>query len=93
LSVLEGKIAAVTGGAFGIGDAIAAKFIAESARGAVIDMKGADAAASALGPSNESLPRRRSGPTTVEAALRAIADHFGGLHCRRAAWHSRIRPL
>jgi 3(or 17)beta-hydroxysteroid dehydrogenase len=73
---LAGKAAFVTGGASGIGLAIAARFVAEGARVAVADLDGAAAerAASELGPAALAVPL----DVVDEAGWIAALDHASG---------------
>jgi len=68
---LAGQTAVVTGGASGIGRAIAERFLAEGARAAVWDLSG-DVPAGAFGCLTD-ITR----PESVEAALGATLDRFG----------------
>jgi NAD(P)-dependent dehydrogenase (short-subunit alcohol dehydrogenase family) len=78
---LTGKVAAVTGGAGGIGQACGERFAAEGARVVLFDIDAgkAEAAARAIGPSarGEALDVRE--PEAVEAAMRRVAATEGGL--------------
>lgn len=76
---LNGKVALVTGGASGIGAAIASAFAAKGARIAVADLDAAGAQATA-----SSLPTDSSGfgcdvadPASVGATVDAVAETFG----------------
>lgn len=75
---LEGKVALVTGGASGIGAAIASAYAAKGARIAVVDLNGSGAAEHA-----ESLPKSRgfgcdvSDPASVTTAVDAVIAEFG----------------
>jgi NAD(P)-dependent dehydrogenase (short-subunit alcohol dehydrogenase family) len=64
---LEGKRALVTGGASGIGAAVAERFMAEGARVVVADLEGGDVVCDV---------RSRA---SVEAAVEAAAERLGGL--------------
>jgi len=78
---LEGRIAVVTGGGRGIGQAICNAFAAEGARLAVLDLDGdaAAACAGALPTPSLSLVADISSPPASRQALAAAADHFGGI--------------
>lgn len=75
---LEDKVALVTGGASGIGAAIASAYAAKGARIAVVDLNGSGAAEHA-----ESLPSGRgfgcdvSDPASVTTAVDAVIAEFG----------------
>ena len=73
---LEGRRALVTGGASGIGAAIASAFAARGARVAILDLRGDDAAAAAeaLGEGHVGLACDVADPGSVEAAV-ATAEH------------------
>lgn len=82
---LSGRVAVVTGGAGGIGAALAARFAAEGMRVVVADVNAAAAEAAAArlcGSGAEAIGiaadvSRRDG---VEALARAVLDHFGAVH-------------
>jgi NAD(P)-dependent dehydrogenase (short-subunit alcohol dehydrogenase family) len=74
---LTDKIAAVTGGADGIGHAIAERLAHEGAKIAVLDIKQPDAAASKLGGLGVHVDV--SDPQAMERALQTVVDHYGKL--------------
>jgi gluconate 5-dehydrogenase len=80
---LEGKVAVVTGGAGGLGRAIATAYLQTGARVALLDLKEAElhAAASELASLGEVLPIAVdvTKATEVEAAIERAAGHFGKL--------------
>jgi 3-hydroxybutyrate dehydrogenase len=67
---LQGKVALVTGGASGIGQAIAHKFVSEGARVAIIDMNQSDASIFHADITDEA---------EVEAAIAAILERYGAI--------------
>ncbi|MGY4712773.1 GolD/DthD family dehydrogenase [Mycolicibacterium sp. CBM1] len=76
---LDDKVALVTGGASGIGAAIAAAFAAKGARVAVVDLN-EDAAvhtASTLAGENRGFRCDVADPDSVSAAVDAVAEAFG----------------
>lgn len=77
-----GKVALVTGGASGIGLAIARRLVAEGARVVVgdIDQVMLAAAGEALGTSCRTLRCDVTKEGDVEELVALAADHFGGLH-------------
>jgi len=78
---LEGRRAIVTGGASGIGAAIAAAFVARGARVAVLDLDGraASRAASELGDGSVGVACDVSDPDAVERAVATAVEHLGGV--------------
>jgi NAD(P)-dependent dehydrogenase (short-subunit alcohol dehydrogenase family) len=80
---LKGKVAVVTGGAGGLGRAIAAAYLRTGARVALLDLKEAELAAAAaeLSALGEVLPVAVdvTKAPAVEAAVEAAAVHFGKL--------------
>lgn len=78
---LENKIAIVTGGAQGLGAAIAAKFAAEGAQVAITDIqadKGRDLAATI--PGCEFYEHDISDEGRWQSVIDAVEERFGGLH-------------
>ena len=76
---LVNKVAVVTGGAGGIGRAIAARYVAEGARVAIADPL-ADAAASiasALGENAFATPLDVTRQDSIDAMVQAVVDRFG----------------
>jgi D-threitol dehydrogenase (NAD+) len=73
---LDGRVALVTGGASGIGAAIAAAFAAKGARIAVVDLNESGALDAAAGLGNESCGFRCdvADPDSVTATVDAVAD-------------------
>ena len=76
---LTGKVALVTGGASGIGNAIAKAYCGKGARVAVLDRDaaGAEAAAKELGGEAKAFACDVSDPTSVRTAVDAVLEAFG----------------
>lgn len=76
---LAGKVALITGGASGIGAAIAAAFAAKGARIAVADLNeaGARDAAAALPTDSSGFACDVADPASVNATVDAVAETFG----------------
>jgi NAD(P)-dependent dehydrogenase (short-subunit alcohol dehydrogenase family) len=77
------QVVLVTGGSRGIGEAVAAEFLASGARGVAITSRRADnlqAAAERLGNPDRLLPieARADDPAAAVAAIAAVIDRFGG---------------
>ncbi|MSO76375.1 MAG: glucose 1-dehydrogenase [Alphaproteobacteria bacterium] len=81
-SRLAGKVALVTGGASGLGQATARLFVAEGARVAVtdIDEPAGAAVAKSLGPSATFIRHDVTSEADWQAAIEATVAAFGGLH-------------
>ena len=79
--ILTGKVAAITGGAGGIGQACGQRFATEGARVVLFDVDAAktEAAAKAIGPSARGEALDVRDPEAVEAAMRRIAATEGRL--------------
>ncbi len=78
---LEGKVAIVTGGARGIGRAIAARYAADGARVVIADLNeaGARAAAEEIGGAALGLGLDVTRGEQIESAIAATVARFGGL--------------
>ncbi|MGE5047050.1 MAG: 3-hydroxybutyrate dehydrogenase [Deltaproteobacteria bacterium] len=76
---LAGKVAVVTGAASGLGRAIAEKYLAEGARVAIADVRGAEDAARALGPAALGVSMDVTDESQVEAGIARVAKELGGV--------------
>ncbi|WP_422746748.1 SDR family oxidoreductase [Mycobacterium sp. WMMD1722] len=78
---LDGKVALVTGGASGIGAAIASAFATKGARVAVADLNeaGAAEAAAALPTDSRGFGCNVADPESVRGTVEAVADAFGAI--------------
>lgn len=76
---LEGKVAAITGGASGIGSAIAEMFVQKGATIAVLDLleEQAQARANELGNNSAAFAVDVTSSESVDQAISAVKDHFG----------------
>lgn len=93
---LAGKVAIVTGGAKGIGLAIARNFHAQGASVVIADISGdQDAVAASLGERALAVHADVSRSADVQAMIAAAVSHFGGLDilCNNAGIDGDIRPL
>jgi len=76
---LLGKVAIVTGAASGLGRAIAEKYLAEGAKVAVADVRGADDAARALGPAALGVSMDVTDEKQVQAGVARVVKELGGV--------------
>src|SRR3954452_4765836 len=78
---LAGKVAVVTGGGSGIGEAVVRRFAADGAAVVVMDANG-DRAAAVAGdvPRGVSIAGDISDPAASESAVALAVSEFGGLH-------------
>jgi len=76
---LQGKVAIVTGAASGIGRAIAEKYLANGARVAVADVRGAEEAAKALGPNALGVAMDVTDEKQVDDGVAQVAKRLGGV--------------
>jgi NAD(P)-dependent dehydrogenase (short-subunit alcohol dehydrogenase family) len=79
VALLSGRRAAVTGGAHGIGRAVATRFAAEGARVAILDRDGEAAREAARTIGAVALEADVADPEACEAALARAARELGGL--------------
>jgi NAD(P)-dependent dehydrogenase (short-subunit alcohol dehydrogenase family) len=93
---IEGRTAAVTGGASGLGRAAAVALAAAGARVVIIDLPGSpgDEVAAGIGAGARFAPADVTSPGQVAAALDAAASDYGGIHiavsCAGVATGGRI---
>ncbi|MFV0462097.1 MAG: SDR family NAD(P)-dependent oxidoreductase [Nostocoides sp.] len=78
---LEGKVALITGGAGGLGDAIASRFVQEGARVALVDLDGpaVESVAAKFGDSAAEFSADVTREDAVIGAFAAAVDQFGRL--------------
>ncbi len=76
---LSGKVAIVTGAASGLGRAIAEKYLANGAKVAVADIKGAEDAARALGPNAVGVVMDVTDEKQVEDGVAQVVKKLGGV--------------
>ena len=76
---LAGKVAVVTGGAAGIGAAIARAFVSKGTRVAIVDLdfEAAHAQAGKLGQNARAVACNVADPSSVNGAVRAVLAEFG----------------
>lgn len=92
---LTHRVAVVTGGASGLGDACVRRFVQQGARVVIVDRDAERGAALAaeLGESVRFAPADVTSEADVKAAIQTAVETFGGLHvavnCAGVAWAGR----
>lgn len=78
---LNGKVAIVTGGAKGIGEAIVRAYVAEGARVVIgdVDIEKGGALANELGPSAFAVELNVCKQESIDATIAKTVEHFGGV--------------
>jgi NAD(P)-dependent dehydrogenase (short-subunit alcohol dehydrogenase family) len=77
---LEGRVAVVTGGASGIGRALAARFVAEGMRVAIADVEAGPLEATAAELGALAVRTDVRDPDAVQALADRVVDELGGVH-------------
>ena len=94
LAGLGGKVAVVTGGASGLGEAVARRLAAEGAKVVVVDREGAEGVASSIGDAL-GFTADVSSEDDVDAYMQAALDRFGrvDLHHLNAGISGTLSPI
>jgi NAD(P)-dependent dehydrogenase (short-subunit alcohol dehydrogenase family) len=94
LAGLEGKVAVVTGGASGLGEAVARRLAAEGAKVVVVDRDGADGVAGSLEDAL-GVTADVANEADVDAYMRAAVERFGrvDLHHLNAGISGTLSPI
>jgi NAD(P)-dependent dehydrogenase (short-subunit alcohol dehydrogenase family) len=76
---LRGRVAIVTGGASGIGSAIAGAFAAKAGTVAILDVQAEKAAAkaTAMGPAHSAIGCDVTDPESVRTSVARVVEHHG----------------
>ncbi len=96
-SRFDGKVALITGGAKGFGEAMARRFVAEGAKVVIADLDPAEgeATAASLGDAARFVRVDVANGEQVAAAVQAAVDTFGGLDilCNNAGYSHLSMPM
>jgi NAD(P)-dependent dehydrogenase (short-subunit alcohol dehydrogenase family) len=94
LAGLEGKVAVVTGGASGLGEAVARRLAAEGAKIVIVDREGAEEAADSLDDAL-AVTADVTREADVDAYMRAAVERFGrvDLHHLNAGISGTLSPI